>query len=89
MSRAARSTDVSQIEVGRLHYKGYEGTAVFDEEDDCFAGTVQGLSDVIHYEGRSVDELKESFRASVDDYLEWCRQRGKQPQLPSAATEAA
>ena len=31
------------------------------------------------FQGRSVEEIEESFRDSVEDYLEFCEERGKEP----------
>jgi len=65
-----------------LEYKGYGGTFAYDEDADVFHGRVVGLRDVITFEGRSVDELKTALADSVDDYLEFCRERGEQPEKP-------
>ena len=53
-----------------LSYKGYAaGPIEFDEDARLFSGTVAGLRDVIHFAGRTADELAQAFRDSVDDYL--------------------
>ena len=38
--------------------------------------------DVITFQGRSVDEIKSAFRASGDDYLAFCAERGEEPDKP-------
>ena len=65
-----------------LGYKGYLGTFAYDEAADIFHGRVVGLRDVITFKGRSVDELKQALADSVDDYLEYCRERNEQPEKP-------
>ncbi|MBN1590195.1 MAG: type II toxin-antitoxin system HicB family antitoxin [Pirellulales bacterium] len=65
-----------------IEYKGYLGKVEFDDEADLFHGEVIGIRDVVTFQGRSVDELRAAFRESVDDYLEFCRQRGEQPDKP-------
>ena len=40
------------------------------------------LRDVITFQGRSVDELKRAFAESVDDYPEFCKARGEEPEKP-------
>ena len=65
-----------------LEYKGYKGQVDFDEDDEIFHGEVLGTRDVITFEGSSVRELKEAFRDSVDDYLEFCAERGEEPDKP-------
>jgi predicted HicB family RNase H-like nuclease len=62
-----------------LEYKGYTGHAIFDDEAGIFHGEIENTRDVITFQGRSVDELETAFRESIDDYLEWCAERGKSP----------
>ena len=48
-----------------MEYKGYAaGPIDFDPEDKTFSGTVAGLRDVIHFEGRTATELERAFRES-------------------------
>jgi len=60
-------------------YKGYHGKVEFDEETRIFHGEVVDLRDVITFQGKSVDELDQAFRNSIDDYLEFCQIRGEEP----------
>lgn len=62
-----------------LVYKGYHGKVEFDDEAGLFHGEVVDLRDVITFQGKSVDELEQAFRDSVDDYLEFCQLRGEEP----------
>ena len=65
-----------------MHYKGYFGNVTFDAENDIFHGEVIGIRDVVTFQGRSVAELRKALRESVDDYLDFCRQRGQSPDKP-------
>ena len=65
-----------------LNYKGYHGKVEFDDEAGIFHGEVIDLKDVITFQGKSVEELEHAFRESIDDYLEFCRQRGEDPDKP-------
>lgn len=65
-----------------MAYKGYSGHAEFDDEADLFHGEVLAIRDVITFQGRTVDELRQAFRDSVDDYLEYCQKIGKTPDKP-------
>jgi predicted HicB family RNase H-like nuclease len=65
-----------------MEYKGYTAKVEFDSEADLFHGQVQYLTDVITFQGRSVDELKTEFANSVDDYLEFCKERGEPAEKP-------
>lgn len=61
-----------------MTYKGYNGIVSFDDEAGLFHGEVSDLRDVITFQGRSVDELRNAFQESVDDYLAFCEERGEQ-----------
>jgi predicted HicB family RNase H-like nuclease len=63
-----------------VHYKGYKGAVMFDQETQQFYGEVIGIKDVITFQGTSVDELEQVFKESVDDYLAWCNQRNELPE---------
>lgn len=65
-----------------LDYKGYLGTFAFDEDAEVFHGRVVGLRDVVTFEGQSVEELKKALADSVEDYLQFCRERGEEPEKP-------
>ena len=65
-----------------LQYKDYTGIFEYDEEADLLHGRVVGLRDVVTFEGRSVDELKTALANSVEDYLEFCRELGQEPDKP-------
>jgi predicted HicB family RNase H-like nuclease len=65
-----------------MEYKGYFAKVVFDEDEDIFHGEVLNLQDVITFEGETVDELRLAFHDSVDDYLEFCAERGEDPEKP-------
>lgn len=66
-------------ELNRLEYKDYIATVNFSAEDEVFYGKIEGINDLVTFEGSSVDELKQSFEDSVDDYLETCKELGKKP----------
>jgi predicted HicB family RNase H-like nuclease len=65
-----------------MKYKGYTGIVEFDEEAGVLFGRVIGLRDVITFQGESVAETIQAFRDSVDDYLEFCAERGESPEKP-------
>ena len=67
--------------MGTLKYKGYSGTLEYSEEDNCLFGKVIGMNkNIISYEGKTEEELKNDFEAGVDLYLESCKERGINPQ---------
>jgi len=65
-----------------LEHKGYIGCVELDDEAGVFHGEVINTRDVITFQGTSVEELEAAFRESVDDYLEFCAERGEQPDKP-------
>jgi len=65
-----------------MKYKGYYAQVAFDEDANIFHGEVINLRDLITFEGETVDELRQAFQDSVDDYLEFCAERGENPEKP-------
>lgn len=65
-----------------LKYKGYAGRMAVDAEANIIHGDVVGIRDVVTFQGQSVEEAKQAFRDSVDDYLEFCESLGKPPEKP-------
>jgi predicted HicB family RNase H-like nuclease len=65
-----------------MTYKGYVGRVEYDDEAGVFHGEVINLRDVITFQGETVEELRQAFRDSVDDYLEFCAERGEEAEKP-------
>ena len=65
-----------------LHYKDYVGSVEFSEEDAVFHGKVIGIKSLLSFEGNSVSTLIEDFHSAVDEYLEFCAEKGKTPERP-------
>lgn len=66
----------------RLEYKGYLGEFSYEEGDEEMHGTVLNLRDTIHFRGKSLADLRQSFQDSVEDYLAWCAEEGRPPEKP-------
>ena len=60
-----------------LQYRDFVGSVHFSAEDECFFGKIEGIDDLVTFEGRDVGELKRSFREAVEDYVELRRKAGK------------
>ncbi len=60
-----------------LKYKEYLGTVHYSSEDEVFYGKIEGVEDLVSFEGRNVKELKEAFSMAVEDYIELCESTGK------------
>lgn len=65
-----------------LEHKGYLGSAEMDMVTGVLFGKLLFVNDLVTYEAMTVAELQHEFRAAVDDYLETCRQLGREPQQP-------
>lgn len=65
-----------------MEYKDYVGHVTFDDDADIFHGEIVNTRDVITFQGKSVEEIRQAFHESVDEYLEWCKERNKTPDKP-------
>ena len=65
-----------------MNYKGYIGKVEYDDENDIFTGSVINVRTVITFQGSTFDEIEKEFKASVDDYLNWCREDGAPAEKP-------
>ena len=66
-----------------FQYKGYVGTFEFEHGDDAFHGEIAGIRDVIHFTGRSVDELRQAFREAVETMCPLARRSVKALKNPT------
>ena len=63
-----------------MEHKGYyAGKVTFDDDAGIFHGEVVGTRDVITFQGKSAAQLKKAFQDSVNEYLAFCSERGKEP----------
>ena len=87
----------------RLKYKEFIGSVHFSAEDEVFYGKIEGVNDLVTFEGTTVSKLKSAFKEAVIDYVEICKEAGKEvfksfkgsfnirvnPELHSKASELA
>ena len=69
-----------------LEYKGYNGSVQYSADDRLLHGNVLGIRDMITYEGVDVASLEHNFHAAVDEYLHFCAEEKKSPDLPYKGT---
>ena len=55
-----------------MKYKGFIGSVHYASEDRIFYGKIEGINDLITFEGSSVDELEEGFKYMVDEHIKDC-----------------
>ena len=65
-----------------LTYKGYSATVEYDEEAKILHGEVIDTRDVITFQADTPADVEREFHAFVDDYLEFCAERGEDPEKP-------
>jgi predicted HicB family RNase H-like nuclease len=59
-----------------LKYKEFIGTVSFSAEDRVFYGKVEGINDLVTFEGTNVDELEKAFKYMVDEHIKDCKKEG-------------
>lgn len=65
-----------------LEYKNYRAKVEYIDDARIFHGEVLGTKDVITFQGSTPDEIETAFKDSVDDYLDFCAERGEEPDKP-------
>src|SRR5512133_29199 len=65
-----------------LKYKGYVGVIEYDSHGKIFTGEVIGLRSVLTFQGRTPEEIEDSFKESIDLYLAMCKADGVTPEKP-------
>ena len=72
--RFSNAEDVKRLvglERGTLSasYKGFETKIKYSEEDGVYYGKLEGIYDLVNFEGDSWDDALKNFYEAVDDYL--------------------
>ena len=65
-----------------LQHRGYTGSVLYSAEDKMLHGRILGIRDTISYGGTTVKSLERNFRDAVDEYLRFCNETGKAPNVP-------
>lgn len=63
-------------------YKGYTFRHCIDEDNGVLFGEVIGINDVVTFQSKTVPGLIKEFKASVDDYIDFCEETGVEPKKP-------
>jgi len=67
-------------------YKNYTGVVEVDPKAGMLFGRVIDLDAILMFEAANVREAEQAFRDTVDDYLDLCKERGKDPEKPFSGT---
>lgn len=65
-----------------LQYKGYTTAIEFSAADGLLFGKLDGISDLVNFMGENAKEVEQAFHEAVDEYLDFCREVGKEPEKP-------
>ena len=63
--------------IDRLIFEDVIGSVHYSSVDEIFFGKLEGINDIVTFEGSSVKELKKSFKEAVLDYKALCQETGK------------
>lgn len=58
-------------------YEDFIGSVHYSSKDEIFFGKLEGINDLVSFEGTSVAKLKKAFIEAVKDYKLLCKQTGK------------
>lgn len=64
--------------IDRMKHKEFIGSVHYSADDETFFGKIEGIYDLVTFEGKTVKQLQKSFREAVEDYAELCKETGKQ-----------
>ena len=62
----------------KLKFRDFIGSVHFSAEDEVFYGKIEGINDLVTFEASTVSKLKKAFRDAVEDYVELCKEAGKE-----------
>lgn len=62
-----------------FEHKGFSGQATYVPGDGEYFGRIDGGAGVVTFRATNLEDLESAFIDSVEDYLEFCQELGKQP----------
>lgn len=60
-----------------LTYKGFIGSVQFSSDEQIFFGRIEGIDDLVTFEGTTVEELEKAFKFIVEKHIQDCKQEGR------------
>lgn len=63
-----------------LRHEGFIAVISYEDGDELMHGVTQNTRSVLHFAGKTVDELKAAFAETISDYRAWCAERGVEPE---------
>ena len=65
-----------------LKHDGYIAEVSYQDGDSMMHGATVNTRAVLHFAGDDIVALKAAFVDTIEDYREWCRERGVEPEKP-------
>ena len=65
-----------------MTYKGYSANVEVDLEASILFDRVLDINDVVTFKAKTIEEARQEFQNSIDDYLEFCQELGQEPDRP-------
>lgn len=62
-----------------MTYKGYSANIEVDSEAKIIFRRVLDINDVVTFKAQTIEEARREFQKSIDDYLEFCKEIGQEP----------
>ena len=62
-----------------LKYKNYCTKIEYDSVNGVLYGKIEGIRDLVNFESDSLQKIVDEFHTAVDDYLDFCKEVGKEP----------
>lgn len=56
-----------------LKYNDFYGVYKFSEEDNCYYGKIDFITDLVSFESDTPEGIETAFKEAVDDYIEVCQ----------------
>ena len=69
-----------------LTHDGYIAQVSFEEGDEFMHGTTVNTRAVLHFAGKTLQELKQAFADTIADYRDFCASKGVPPEKPYSGT---
>ena len=63
-----------------LEYNGYHTVIRYNAKDGVLRGIIEGISDYVDFQTNNISDIEKEFHCAVDDYIEFCKEVGKEPE---------
>lgn len=57
----------------KLTYKNYYTIINYNVKDKVFYGKIEGITDLVNFEGKNMEGIEQAFQDAVNDYISVCK----------------